>query len=302
VSVRQYLKLAVEAAITHSPLLRLADRRMRGRTLILAYHNVVADSSESVGDRSLHLPLADFKAQLDLLERHCQVVGLEQALTPGGVRPRVAITFDDAYRGALRLAVPELARRGLPATVFVCPGRLGGWTFWWDRLATEREGLPPLIRRHVLETLQGRDEAAQEWARSQRLQLAALPEDYRTAAEEELQSAARYPGLRLGSHSWSHAALPSLDQEALVQEVARPLEWLRSHVANPLLWLSYPYGLSSPAVARAAQQAGYQAACLVSGGWLPTTIPDRFALPRLNLPRGLSANGFRLRTAGLLSQ
>ena len=300
--MRRYLKLAVEAALTHSPLLRLGDRRVRGRTLILAYHNVVADASESVGDRSLHLPLSDFKAQLDLLERHCEVVGLEETLTPGGERPRVAITFDDAYRGALRLGVAELARRGLPATIFVCPGRLGGWTFWWDLLATEREGLAPSIRRHVLEALQGRDEAAQDWARTQRLPMAALPEDHRTASEEELQSAARYPGLRVGSHSWSHAALPGLDQEALAQELARPLEWLRSRVAEPLLWLSYPYGLSSPTVARAAEQAGYQAACLVSGGWLPTTIPDRFALPRLNLPRGLSANGFRLRTAGLLSQ
>jgi peptidoglycan/xylan/chitin deacetylase (PgdA/CDA1 family) len=300
--VRRYLKLAVEAALTHSPLLRLGDRRMRGRTLILAYHNIVADGSHPVGDRSLHLPLADFSAQLDLLERHCQVVGLEDALVPGGDRPRVAITFDDAYRGAVRLAVPELARRGLPATVFVCPGRLGGWTFWWDLLATAREGLPPSVRRHVLETLQGRDEPAQEWARQQRLEMTTPQEDYRTATEEDLQAAVRYTGLRLGSHGWSHAALPSLDQAALALEVGRPLEWLRSRFAATLPWLSYPYGLSSSAVAHAAKQAGYQAACMVSGGWLPTVIPNRFALPRLNLPCGLSANGFRLRTAGLFSQ
>ncbi len=300
--MRRYLKLAVEAALTHSPLLRLSDRRMRGRTLILAYHNIVPDGSAAVGDRSLHLPLTDFSAQLDLLERHCELVPVEEALVPGGGRPRVAITFDDAYRGAVRLGVPELARRGFPATIFVCPGRLGGWTFWWDLLATAPEGLAPAVRRHVLETLQGQDEAAQAWARRGGLPTANLPEDFRTATEEDLQAAVRYPGLRLASHGWSHAALPALDRDTLVIELKRPLDWLRSRFPAALSWLSYPYGLSSIAVARAAEEAGYRAACRVSGGWLPTTVQDRFALPRLNLPRGLSANGFRLRTAGLYSR
>ena len=47
----------------------------------------------------------------------------------------IAITFDDAYAGTVDQALPELARLGLPATVFLAPAFVEGDTFWWDALA-----------------------------------------------------------------------------------------------------------------------------------------------------------------------
>jgi hypothetical protein len=38
------------------------------------------------------------------------------------------------------LGIPELVRRGLPATVFVAPALLDQRAFWWDRLANPTTG------------------------------------------------------------------------------------------------------------------------------------------------------------------
>jgi peptidoglycan/xylan/chitin deacetylase (PgdA/CDA1 family) len=50
----------------------------------------------------------------------------EAATTPGSV----ALTFDDAYSSFYEVALPELAARGFPATVFVVSGSCGGLARW----------------------------------------------------------------------------------------------------------------------------------------------------------------------------
>jgi peptidoglycan/xylan/chitin deacetylase (PgdA/CDA1 family) len=48
----------------------------------------------------------------------------------------VALTFDDGYSDNLRQARPILEVAGVPATVFLTTGRIGGSEeFWWDELA-----------------------------------------------------------------------------------------------------------------------------------------------------------------------
>src|SRR5256886_8072315 len=76
-------------------------------------------------------------------------------------RPRVAITFDDGYRGAVTLAVEELAQRGVPATLFVAPAFVGRGTFWWDVVAP---GLDGDLREHAIWDLGGEDHAVRRWA------------------------------------------------------------------------------------------------------------------------------------------
>jgi hypothetical protein len=43
------------------------------------------------------------------------------------------------------------------------------------------------------------------------------------------------------------------------------------------------------------------AACGVRGGWGAGPPAERFSVPRLNIPAGLSASGFALRTAGVFA-
>ncbi len=304
---RSEIKGLVEPWIARSGLVRLALRRAGGRILVLAYHNVVPRGEAAPGDRSLHMSQDTFAQQLDSLLRSHEVISLATALAdldagdpPPPGPPRAVITFDDAYRGSVTAGVEELARRGLPATVFVAPGLLGGSALWWDALAAERAGaLPERIRREALGELEGRRSAV--LARYGPGEGASLPPHMLPADEEELRRAVRGGGITLGSHSWSHPNLTRLGAGELDEELSRPLAWLRerfSDAAVPLL--AYPYGLASPAVVKATREAGYAGALLVEGGWLPAHGADRFRLPRIHLSAGLSAAGFALRSSGVV--
>ena len=104
------------------------------RIITLAFHNVIPDHVKPRGDTSLHLPISSFLDMVEWLASHFEVVGLDDLLPDGelsGSPPRAAITFDDAYAGAMENALPELISRGLPATVFVVSGARSEQTFWW---------------------------------------------------------------------------------------------------------------------------------------------------------------------------
>ena len=299
------LKTTVEAALRYGGPALVARRLARGRALILAYHNVVPDDAPSGGDRSLHLPRSRFAEQLDLLARLCRVVPLDALLEPpepSDPRPRAAVTFDDAYRGTVTVGVEELARRDLPGTIFVAPGLLDGRAVWWDVLAASGGGgLAPAVRERGLGEFRGEDDAIRRWASGAGLAAAPAAPLPVVASEDELRAAADYPLLTLASHSWSHANLSRLDEAALRTELSEPLPWLRERYPRVIPWLAYPYGLASPAV-REAAAGWYGAAVLSTGGWLPRQSPDRFALPRLNVPAGLSLSGFVLRISALVAR
>ena len=154
------LREAVGSLLVHTGVDRVARFLARRRCAILAYHNIVPDGTRPGGDRSLHLERSRFAAQLDLLTDAVDVVPLEALIRSDAEdrgRPRIAVTFDDAYRGAVTLGVDELAKRELPATIFVAPGLVGGRTLWWDELAGRGEGgLPPDVRRRALGEFRGR--------------------------------------------------------------------------------------------------------------------------------------------------
>lgn len=296
------VKRIVERTLVLTGAAAMARHRRAGQTLVLAYHGVRADDAPPAGDASLHLPRRAFARQLDALVRTHDVVPLADVLAPAPRdRPRAVVTFDDAYAGALEHGLEELARRALPATIFVAPGLLGRTT-WWDRLADPRGGaIATDARDHALHALAGRSDAVLAWAAGQGILPDASPLP-RIATEAELARAASRPGVTLGAHSWDHPNLAALRPAELAPELARPLAWLRERFpAATVPWLAYPYGLHSPSVVAAAAAAGYTGALRVDGGWVDGPALARpHALPRLNIAAGLSLDGFRLRLAGLL--
>lgn len=299
----------MERVLLLSGIPRITRWRKREDVLVLAYHNIVPHGEASGGDRSLHLPQRAFAQQLDTLRSMFDILPLDTLLSPAGAAPRtrggragVVITFDDAYRGAVTAGVVELARRGMPATIFVPPAYVSGGVFWWDVLSPgDIGGLPLAERERALHELSGRGDQILASAARSCTALAIPPEHARCASESELRRAAATPGITLGSHTWSHPNLAALPPQELAEELARPLAWLRERFGSVLPCLSYPYGLSSPEVERAAAAAGYRAALRIDGGWLPRAAMNHFALPRLNIPAGVSLQGFRLRCAGLLT-
>jgi peptidoglycan/xylan/chitin deacetylase (PgdA/CDA1 family) len=300
------VKATVERVLVGAGVPSWSARMHRQDVCILAYHNVVPDDLGPVGDVSLHLPRRDFRDQLDDVGRRFDIVPLTElyAAPARRARPRVAITFDDAYQGALAIGIEELARRGFPATMFVAPEILGRRSLWWDVFAPPARGssggLSAAIREEALTECAGRDARVREWAQRAGWASYALPEPALTGTEAELVAAcARHSGLTLGSHSWSHANLTRLDAPGLDAELRPSLDWLRQRFDRTIDWLAYPYGYSSPVVAAAAREAGFRAGLLVGGGWARGEGDDAFAVPRVNVPAGISRAGFAIRMSGL---
>ncbi len=302
-SFRIPIKSMAEAALTHSGAVALSRRRRRrrGDVVILAFHNIVPRGESAVGDRSLHMPQQQFSDQLDqLLETH-EVVSLEELGSMGspGSRPHAVLTFDDAYRGAMSAGLEETVKRGLPSTVFVAPGCLGKPSFWWDAVRTPQgEGPPGPFRQEALTVCRGLDGPIRDRAREVGLALEEVPEHQQPVTEGELRTAAKHPGTTFGSHSWSHPNLARLSGRKLSLELVRPLEWLAERIQPLCRWLAYPYGLRSQLVEREAAAAGYVGAVRIEGGWLKGGVTEPFAVPRVNIPAGVSRRGFALRCAG----
>ena len=302
--LRQILRRGVELSLVHAGGARLARRLRPVDTVVLAYHDITPDQQASFGERSLHLPVEQFRRQLDWLQETHHIVPLEQVadLRASDGRARAIITFDDAYRGAVTQGVAEVARRGLPATVFVNPGLIDGRQFWWDMLADPASGeLAAELRRQALDECGGReDEIRRRWPVDGSGSPSRVPAHAGPARLGDLRSAVRLPGVSLASHTWSHPDLTQLTEERVASELSDSLAWLRKRFEQVIPWLSYPYGRSSPSVRRAVAAAGYQGAVLVEGGVVRDRRKvDPYAVPRVNVPAGVSLEGFMLRVAGL---
>ena len=303
--MRVRLKAGLEWVVAASGLAGHLRRRLRHRGLVLAYHGIVPRGEFAVGERSLHVSEALFNAQLDVLGELAEVVSLSELLEPkvdSATIPRVAITWDDAYVGALTSGIDAVTRRNLPATIFVAPGRLGGQSFWWDRLAERFGGsIPEAVRTRALQQLAGVEEnvaaAYESGARQQE-----LPEFARSAGDTQLARAGVRPGITVASHSWSHLNLAAVAPDRAERELSESARWLAHRFGSWKPLLAYPYGLHSPEVHREAALAGYVAGFRIEGGWIPRVGGDAFQVPRLNVPAGLSLDGFVLRLSGLLTR
>lgn len=304
--MRKVVRTLVETIAVHGGLTSFGRRRTRDRIAVVAYHNVVPRHETGHGDSSLHISMDRFLEQIDRLAETHEIVDLRNGAAqdqaggsrsrPARTRPRAVVTFDDAYRGAILHAIPELKARGVPAVVFVAPALLGAASTWWDELG-ETGALTPKNRMAALEELGGDPAAVRErYLRGERPR---LPDCYRIATQTELDSVIGGV-ISVGSHTWSHEHLPSLEETALEATLERSLEWVRALGHDGCPWLALPFGAGTPATSRVALRVGYDGVFRISGGlWQPQR--GTAAVPRINVPAGLSSAGLALRTSGLLA-
>ena len=209
---------------------------MSNRLLVLGWHNIdptpAFPGAPGVGRRG-------FERQLALLARAANVVRLSDALeriASGEPLPArsVALTFDDGYRDNLDIAVPALARHGLPATFYLVPrfldGELGAW--WEDLAAAFHHATAPEVTwdgtRHLLgdptERAQAQDRISVQLktlsARSREQAVAEIAGRIAPGGTGERPAFMDWDGARallsaghdVGSHSMTHAILSREDQ------------------------------------------------------------------------------------------
>lgn len=156
------------------------------------------------------------------------VSALRDAVAAQALPPRpLAITFDDGRADFVEHAVPALAARGLPATIYLVSGRLGGTSDWLP-MAAERSA--PMMT----------------W--SDAASLAGL-------------------GIECGGHSVTHPQLDLLAVERARDEIATSRAQLEQGLGIPVRSFAYPHGFHSRAVRDLVVEAGFDSACAVRDGW-----------------------------------
>jgi peptidoglycan/xylan/chitin deacetylase (PgdA/CDA1 family) len=297
-SIRGLAKELAEMLLVNSGTARVLRRIWGGETLVLAYHNVVPDADADAHPHPLHVSSSCFRRQLDFLEAEADVIALEDIggqRTPG-TRPRVVITFDDAYVGAVQIAATELARRGLAATVFVCPGLLAASGFWWDLWACSGDD------HALLWELAGDHDRVMTWLSANgNVKLDPSPWRRPAGADQILDMLVLGSGsIRVGGHTWTHPNLAALPDDQVHQQLRRTWDWLQERSEYASTWLACPYGLNSPRVAVHAEDIGYRGVLEVQGGWVSANNWDRWRTPRLSIPAGVSDRGYQLRVSGVI--
>ncbi len=215
-----------------------ADGAGGGAIPILMYHQIAPATVGGVKP-SLRVAPEAFAAQMRLLRwlgwRAIGLTELIELLEEGAPLPRrrVALTFDDAFLGVARHAVPVLTTLGWTATIFV-PTRLVGTCHAPD-------GGP--------------------WSQDKRLM------DW-----DDLRALAAL-GFDIGAHSRGHPHLPRLAPAALADEVAGSRADIAASLGAPPALFAYPYGEWSPTVATAVCEGGFQAACATHFGRVTAASP-----------------------------
>jgi peptidoglycan/xylan/chitin deacetylase (PgdA/CDA1 family) len=155
------------------------------------------------------------------------------------------ITFDDGFMGVHDDAAPLIESLGWSATMFLVSALIGGTDTWATNEAQPRRRAHPLLG----------------W-----------PEIH----------AMRRSGWSFGSHSRTHADLPTLADDQLEDQLAGSRAELEGGLEQTIDTLAYPYGRFDSRVAQAAAAAGYTMAFSTRSGF-NRPLQDPFAVRRIDV-------------------
>jgi peptidoglycan/xylan/chitin deacetylase (PgdA/CDA1 family) len=246
-------------ALRSDAVTTVARRLTKGQIRILAYHGV---------------PDAEaFDAQMRYLRANFVPVGegaIAAAINNGAELPPGAawVTFDDGDPSVVHNGLPTLARLGIPATMFVCPGLIESREpFWWRITDWVAANAPDAV------TTPGGPAALTEFVKTvsdfdRRVIIADIaplvaqrPQSWEQLTHNDL---ARWldAGLALGNHTWDHPCLDQCDHDAQVAQITEAHEWLCSYLGAPPRTFAYPNGNFSPVVDKAVNELGYDLGAL----------------------------------------
>lgn len=219
---------------------------------VLFYHRV-ADTVPN----SWTISSRNFIQHLNWLGERFDFVSLDETRDAqiSGTRNRatIHITFDDGYSENLLVAIPELIRRGIPATYFISTHYIeSGEPFPHDVAA----GTP-------------------------------LPPNTRAEIQSMVEA-----GITIGAHSHTHVNFgQNLSDETLRREISDVRKKLQDWTGQPIYYFAFPYGLPSNVSQRAIDmvfESGFLAFVSAAGGF---NFPgeDHRHLQRIHADPGMAA-------------
>jgi peptidoglycan/xylan/chitin deacetylase (PgdA/CDA1 family) len=284
------LTLGMARSLTSmTPVRRLVQRLSGlGGLRCVLYHEIAEAPSaftEGLGVTTAPDLLA---AHLEMLAKDFEFVDLRGALRQEGgsgrARPRLLVTFDDAYASIARTGARICSQLKVPAVFFVNGAFVDNHTLLLDNLVTwivNSQGMAPVVAAtgpHVADlpaffrdhlpalSLHDRSRLYQDLAAAAGVDpsaLAAQAAIYVTT--KDLRTLSAY-GVELGNHTWSHVHCRHLDPSTAAVELGRNQRFLEEVSGGDVLAFSYPYGSrldATAAVASELRRLGVEAAFLV---------------------------------------
>ena len=290
----------LKKALVQSSVLRLAGRFAPSAAVILAYHSIVENPQLTEHILGISRDRASFEAHMKMLaQKYNPVTIAEITEFVRGGRPlpqrAVAVTFDDGFADNYTVALPILARYGIPATFYIMVNAVAcGSLPWYCRLrfafhATHKPHwrAPDSDRVYPLATASDRKAALTAgWEASARLtgdaQLRLV-----SAIEQSLEveppngergfmmtwdqvRGLRRAGHAVGAHTLSHPNVAHVERNEARSEIVESKRRLEAEVGEVIEHFSYPHPALNPnwtpQTLELTREAGYKSAVLTTCG------------------------------------
>ena len=231
----------------------------------------------------------------------------------------IAVTFDDGYACTAITAAPILLSMNIPATIFVAPDLIDtGREFWWDdlqRIVFTGEVVSLNLDGEALELGERRD-ADDQWPPSrppstarqrafeqiwtklkqmppcrlertvesfrQQAGIASEPRETHRLLNAGEMRVLDQATISFGSHSLSHASLPSLPHNEMERDIRQSVARCEALAGRPPQTFAYPFGEHSAECEKVVEQTGFACACTTEQAAVTDDVSP-FAFPRLHV-------------------
>lgn len=296
------------------------------KVLILTYHRF----EETPG--SFSVSRAEFSEHLSYLSKYRRVLPLSeisQRLKDGKSLPAntAAITIDDGFRDAYKIAFPLLKENGMPATLFAVTNFLDGKTWLWtDKMSYVVSKLKS--KRAVVQIGEKTIELEKGDARKNYLSAARVNRILKLMPDEEkelaLEQAIKQLGveiptlppdnyapvsweqalemdknnLHIGSHTVTHPILTNIPETQLNFELQNSKKRLEEMLERRVEMFCYPNGAVNENVRQSVEKNGYSGAVTTCQGFNSDDV-DPLLLKRIDAQKEMlhfaqSVSGFEI--------
>ncbi|MBR1155812.1 polysaccharide deacetylase family protein [Bradyrhizobium sp. JYMT SZCCT0428] len=321
--MKQQLKDLVCHGVSWAGLMPAVRSLFAGRAAIISFHEIQREfRCELATGTSVSL----FEHSLRWLRREgWEIVSLEECLDrvsrDDRSRRYAVLTFDDAYRDNVSVALPILERHNAPFMMYVPTGAptrtLESWWLGLRELIRSRDDVTvdAMETRFHCPDVQAKVSAlarATQWVHEDYHRAAMLAPTFRKAGislsalndayfldEREIQALSHHPLASIGGHTTSHPALKNLDSASARAEMADNRNYLQNLTQRPVRHFAYPYGnpkASGPREEQLCSAVGFLTGVTTRPGPLDNLPLNYFALPRVFVD---SEVGFQARMSGL---
>jgi peptidoglycan/xylan/chitin deacetylase (PgdA/CDA1 family) len=285
------------------------------------YHRVLPVSSfeQTYSNSAIIVSTNTFEKHIGFLKKNFNVLSLdefEQHLNDEGSYPSKSclITFDDGWFDNYEYALPVLAKKGVPATIFLPYNYIGtSKRFWQEELTASLHLLRDDPRDEVTEflnslpyriiqpdneeTLGSRiNECIRQIKRLADQEIDAILANARQLSDQQSKKHTNIDNyltwnnvndmmdnhIAFGSHCLSHRILTGLSKDIMSAEIGESKAKIEAMLDTPVKSIAYPNGNYNDDVLEATQKRGYSLGFSTVSGHVSQTT-NRYAIPRINI-------------------